>query len=265
MKSQQRRLKRAEAHRGYILLITLVFLAILMSIGIHFFSRMVDHTKTTGGNRNITQAALLAESAMNLTMGTFLTGNGADLGVDIPASMDNQAALLGVLNGIPNMYYVTDTDIGLVEINRTASDLLQIIANGESRNSLPNPLASQRLVTNGFTPLTTLRINDLFGPGAAFRPTLYTLDAATGLLQTSNNTWNTEPAVEKAAAWLEVSQNAVNASGVDIYVQAVADVDGSKSYVQRHIGSYIPSTELGRISLLTESSNVDRRRAVDRF
>lgn len=258
-----------KGHQGYVLLITLLFTTIMIAAGIHFFTRTVEHTKNSGSMRDSTQASLLVESAMNLAMGQYVSSENRALR-GIHAAKEGQATLLAFINDIPNMYYITDTDNAVVEINQASPNILQLVANGESRKINFNPTNSQRLTTSAGSPLTGLRVNDLFDPANAFKPTLYTLNAGTGLLQVSANTWDAESAVDKAAVWFELVQNSFDANTIDVYVEAVVEVDGAMSYLQRRVWSYSPiagNTTMENLgcALLCESSTGDNRREVDKY
>jgi hypothetical protein len=241
--------------QGYILLIVIIFLAILLSAGAHFFLRSTEHTKESGGIRDMTESVLLAESAMNYAMGQYMSGTIDDSAEKIPNFMDSQADLASILTATGSLFYITDTSTA-DEIEQTAPSLLQIVANGEASNVAATNLTSARLETSAVNPLVTLRINDLFDGAATFRPLLYTINSATGLLTPSMAvSWSSLDATVKAAVWFEVIQNPNNSSSVDVYVQAVAEVDGAKSYIQRTLVGYDPTWELGDdISAVSESS-----------
>ena len=261
---------------GYVLLVVLVFLAILLSAGVHFYNRSTEHTKDSGGMRDVTESMILAESALYRGMGFYLSGNYDDAAVSIPNNMNSQVDMEGVLNNVPSMYYVTNTDVAGSEIDQDQPSILQLIANGEANNVAPAVLGSQRITTSGAAPLTPLRIDDLFNNAGGFRPELYVINPGDGLLiPSAAQTWSDEGAVSKAAVWFEVVQNTAMASSVDVYVQAVAEVDGSKSYLQRVLIGYDPSWMLGEeLAALSESSlsaiseggvsGIDRMRSVDR-
>ena len=83
--------------RGYILLLVLIFIAILMGMGAHFFLRATDHTRESGSMRDMTESMLLAESAMNLVMGRYFVtaGGSSDYGrsINLTNNRDNQVGL----------------------------------------------------------------------------------------------------------------------------------------------------------------------------
>lgn len=257
---------------GYVLLVVLVFLAILLSAGAHFYIRSTEHAKDSGGIRDITESMILAESALYRAMGFYLSGNYDDAGIAIPNNMNNQADMDDVLGNIPSLFYVTNTDTALDEVDQTDPSILQMVANGEAANIAYDQRTTQRLVTSAADPLTQLRINDLFNNGAGFRPELYVINPADGLLALSAALdWESEPSPVKAAVWFEVVENPAVADAVNIYVQAVAEVDGSKSYLQRVMIGYDPSFLLGEeLAALSESSTpaeaggIDRMRSADR-
>lgn len=270
-KMQQINLKSGPAQRGYILLIVALFLSVLMVASAQFFLKTTDHTTGSGMIRDSTQSVLLAESAMNMVMGQFISGDdngsGAEAAKNFSAYLGNQVALSNMWADadpyLRNMYYVTNTN-DASEINITMPSILQAIANGESNAVNLAPAGSHRITTLGVA-LPPMRMNDLFDASGAsiFSPSLFVLDAA-GLLKKSNHSsWNAETSPVKAAGWLEATENPANVQVVDIFVQAMADVDGAKSYLQRHLGSYVPSARLGNIELIVEASNVNRMRGVD--
>lgn len=268
----QKQLKKFPSRqKGYILLIVIIFLAILLAAGAHFFLRSTDHTKDSGGIRDLTESLLLAESAMHMGMGQFLSGPFDNAASNLPNNMSSQAGVAGIQAVIPSLYYITDTTT-LAEIEFTSPRLLQIVADGEANNVANVALGSARLTMDPDTPLTRLRINDLFDPGANFRPLLFTLDPVTGLLTSSMAvSWDGLNATEKAAVWFEAIR--VSDDAVNIYVQAVAEIDGAKSYVQRTLVGYDPSDFLGEdIAAISEASlpaedvdgAIDRLRAEDK-
>lgn len=89
-----------------------------------------------------------------------------------------------------------------------------------------------------------------------------------GLLVTSAyGSWDAQKAGNDynqtiAAAWAEITQNPANSNAMDLWVQAVAQVGWSKSYLQRYIGTYYPPARGGGLSdigVLIEAANFDRR------
>ncbi len=258
--------------RGYILLVVLLFLAMLLTAGAHFFLKSTEHTKETGGVRDMTESLLLAESAINFVLGQYWSGAGGDFNEteNLAAFMNDQANLADILSDIPNLFYITDTGAA-GELNQVKANLLQIVADGEANNVNPTSLSSARLETSTASPLTRLRINDLFDPSANFRPKLFVLNATTGLLTPSVAlNWNAEVSPVKVAVWFEAIQSPLAASSAEIYVQAVAEVDGARSYVQRVLDGFDSGNTLGSsVSALVGSSTtattggIDRRRSVD--
>lgn len=249
-----------DRQRGYILLLVLIFIAILMGMGAHFFLRATDHTRESGSMRDMTESMLLAESAMNLVMGRYYVSTGGGdsdymQSVNLTTNRDNRAGLAAIQADIAYAYYITNTDSAVSELDQVQPALLQMVANGEAANVAATPLAEPRLVTAAAAPLTRLRINDLF-INAAFRPKLFALNPATGLLQerAAPSTWSSETATEKVAVWVELVLNPVDATIVDIFVEAVAEVDGVKSYVQRFLDQSQSTTNPEGIPLFTESS-----------
>ena len=261
--------KVIKSQRGYVLLVVLVFLAILLSAGAHFYINSTEHAKQAGGIRDITESVLFAESAMYRGVGDFLFGADDDAASALPNFLNEPDNFLNVVKNVTPLFYLTDISTADTELDQTAPSLLQIVANGEAALVDETVLTSQRITTNAGS-LTQLRINDLFHATSEFRPNLYVIDQATGLLVNSAAAdWDSEEAISKAAVWYEVI--AAGDSAVDIYVQAVAQVDGRKSYMQRIMVTYEPSYYLGEdlgalngASTAAESGGIDRLRGVDR-
>lgn len=257
------------SQRGYVLLVVLVFLAILLSAGAHFYINSTEHAKQAGGIRDITESVLFAESAMYRGVGDFLFSEDDDTASALPNFLNEADNFLNVVNNVPPLFYITDTSTADTELDQTSPSLLQIVANGEAALVDATEITDQRIETNAGS-LTQLRINDLFHATSEFRPNLYVIDQVTGLLVDSGATdWDSEEAVSKAAVWYEVT--AASNAAVDVYVQAVAEVDGRKSYMQRIMVTYEPSymlgSELGALngsSTAAETGGIDRLRGVDR-
>ena len=258
--------------QGYILLIVILFLALLLAAGAHFFLKATEHTKETGGVRDMTESLLLAESAINITLGQYWNGMGGDFTEteNLASFMNDQTNLADILSDVPNLFYVTDTGVA-GELNQVRANLLQIVADGEANNVNPTALASSRLETSVATPLVRLRINDLFDPAANFRPRLFVVNTATGLITNSAAlNWDAETSPVKVAVWFEAIQSPLASDSAEIYVQAVAEVDGARSYVQRVLDGFDSGNTLGSsVSAVVGSSTeaasggIDRMRSVD--
>jgi len=147
------------------------------------------------------------------------------------------------------MFYVSTG----AALDQTAPSLLQKIADGEASNAAAVVYALPR-ISNA---TATVRVNSLF-IGAATRPMLYTLNNNGLLIDSVAANWNAETNTSKAAAWIEVTQDPVQADAIDLYVQAVAEVGSAHTYLQRYIGTYFASVTIGSISVLAEASNILR-------
>jgi len=271
-KMKQINLKKGSRQKGYILLIVALFLSVLMVASTQFFLKTTDHTTSSGMTRNSIQSVLVAESAMNLVMGRFMSGDASEDAKNSSAYIGNQVDLANMLSDsdLANMYYVTNTEIAN-EINITSPRILQAIANGEASAVALSAVGSQRITTSVDDPLVRMRVNDLFDTGGAstFRPSLFILNAAGLLINSPQTSWNAETSPVKAAGWLELIINPGNAQVVDVFIQAMADVDGAKSYLQRYLGFYgaggLDLSLLNEASeIVSDANSLDRRRAIDR-
>jgi len=230
-------IKIQKKQKGYIVLITIMLLATLLTTSLSFFERSANNMQMTGYNRDSAESLLLAESAMNSLLGQFST---RDLDVDL---LIDSSETVNPLVPMPlPLYYMFFTSAGLLITEPTPS-ILQRVANGEARG-MGNMLASN------IVPIANnnLQISDLFVDINA-RPVVFTL-AANNLLQTNNGilnaaAWNNAVANNNqiAAVWLEIVQNPTLLGTLQVYIGSVAIVGNSKSYVQRLIGSV--GTDLG--------------------
>lgn len=225
-------------NQGYILLLVLLFITILMVAGGYFFIRMTSHTQASGEMRDIMRSSQLAEAGLNLVLGQYLdtqTGNSGAVTSLATFNVDSDmASIVGITNAIPNLYYITDTNAGFI-INQRTPTILQRVANGEAANATSTILNSPQIVTSEANPLSMLRVNDLFIVNSTTRPRLFKLNAAGLLTPSAKTSWNAEDASAKIAVWFEAIQNPQFNEAVDVYIQAVAEVDGVKSYVQRYV------------------------------
>lgn len=221
---------------GFVLPFALVLLVVLIMLSAGFFNRSADSAVFSGTTRDSGQAMLLAESALNRLMGQFLSGknvdgqnntDSADAG-SIRTSISSPPATLSV----KYVFYRSSA----TAIDQTSPGILQRVADGEARNSGAS-LSSQK-VANG---TARLKINDLFVNSGTMRPMLYVRDG-NGLSGSVATSWDAETATEKVAVWIELTLNPTHNDWLDIYVQAAAQVGGSKAYVQRYIGSFQPPT-----------------------
>ncbi len=252
MKSINRQLGLSwRRQQGNVLVVTALFMLVLMGASTHFYYRATASTTLAGSARDNAESLLLAESALNMMLGRFSSGLDSDgdgttdkiEGGVIQQNMTNPAGLL-----MPYMYYVTAG----AGIDQTQPSLLQRVADGESLGSVVGGLAGQDVSSAS----NVLRVNALFGAG--FSPQLYTLNNNSLLIDSAAADWDSETNASKAAAWFELAQNPNDSAALDLYVQAVAAVGDSKSYVQRYVGTYYANIAIGSIAILAEASNLNR-------
>jgi len=228
---------------GYIVIMTIILLTVLLTTSISFFQRSANNMQMTGYNRDSAESLLLAESAMNSLMGRYMT---QDIDLDNPGVPDMSENITNVAAPpIPYIYYIAAA--GVIAQNPA---ILQRVANGEAQN-ISNPLVSN-MVPAG---VNNLSIGDLFAPGAA-RPIVFTF-AANNLLQpepvADSTAWDNAVLNNNqiAAAWFEAVQDPNIIGSLQVYIQSVAIVGNSKSYVQRLFG-YIDTT-VGSLSTLNQN------------
>jgi len=243
-----------------------MFLFILTSASVNFLDRTTQSTQMSSAVRDNAQSMLLAESALEYVRGQFVNqllntdattrvatcedanSNTSDLceATDIQANKSDPRAKL-----FSYMYYLTAGN----DISQTTPQILQLVSNGEAANTTPATLGSQNIAYDANNP-QRVRITDLFA--ASFKPLLF-VSNANGMVTTSAAAnWTAESNPSKAAVWFELTENSSNSDAVDIYVQAAAQVDSAKSYIQRYVGSFGTSSVLGNVSILSEASNIDR-------
>ncbi|HLY96315.1 MAG TPA: hypothetical protein VKO66_03800 [Sideroxyarcus sp.] len=258
---------------GYILPFVLILLVMLMAGSASFFYRSAQGTQLSGAVRDYDQARLLAESSLNLVLGRITNFSATAPVVStsaavIPCIAAASAPAVNDLNcnGVPDAneakpasftptlplavgYEYFLTNAAGAGITETSAGILQRVANGEARNS-GNALADQSVSTK----ISALRVNDLF-INAKLRPLLLT-QSRNGLVFSSNS-WDKEPAAEKAAVWLEVSRDPdpAHASWYSLYLCSAAQVSNAKSYIQRYIGAYTDQLGAQVIAPLSEASN----------
>lgn len=242
----------AAGQQGYILFLVLVLLIALMVGAMSFFRRANDITQLSGASRDYDLAMVQAESGGNWVLGRFtnIKDTAAFVGIGCAAaSMPgdlNCDGTLDTVQGRPSsftpalpltlgyQFYQIDT-AGVTAIsNNNAPRIVQMVADGEARNSGGNLGGVQTVLTT----TTRLRVNDLF-VSASVRPILLVKDA-NGLMRRSNNDWDTEIAAEKMAIWVEITRNPdPNKTGYfDLYLSVASKVGNSKAYLQRYLGSY---------------------------
>lgn len=258
---------------GYILPFVLILLVMLMVGSASFFYRSAQGTQLSGAVRDYDQARLLAESSLNLVLGRITNFSATAPVINtsaavIPCIAAASAPAVNDLNcnGVPDAneakpasftptlplpvgYEYFRTNAAGAGITEKTPGTLQRVANGEARNS-GSALADQSVPTG----INALRINDLF-VNANVRPLLLT-QSRNGLVF-SSNTWDKEPAAEKAAVWLEVSQDPdpAHASWFSLYLCSAAQVSNAKSYIQRYVGAYTDQLGAQVIAPLSEASN----------
>ncbi|MFQ5470770.1 MAG: hypothetical protein ACE5EH_10765 [Gammaproteobacteria bacterium] len=249
---QTNKLSHCKKQSGYILLLVTMFLFILMGTSAQFMNRVSDGTKLSSMVSDNSESLLLAESAMNMLMGKFANTLDSDNDAipdnqeagNIQSNLTNPNAFL-----MPYMYYVT-TGAG---IDQNAASLLQKVADGEASGATVEKLTQQQVASN----VNLLRVNALFISNTV-KPKLYTQNNNGLLIDSTAADWANESGTAKAASWIELIENPNVANALDIYVQSVAQVGISKSYVQRYVGSYFPVTTIGTIAVLAEASNINR-------
>lgn len=248
---------------GYIILFAAVFLLILGIAASQLFSRSSESTLMSGAVRDQDKALLLAESALEHLRIRFATKRldsdptirTADC-IDINGNTQDacEAALLQKHMDSPDgylfnyMYYVSNSS-GL-DVNQPS--VLQKLADGEATNVSESTLSSQK-ITNS---TQRLRISDLFSN--TFKPILYTLNDNGRVIPSTASDWHSESNENKAAVWVEVTQNPYDSQSVDLFVQSAAQVAKAKRYLQRYVGSYNSTAMLGFVSALSEASNINR-------
>ncbi len=256
---------------GYILLFVLILLVMVMVGSASFFYRSAQGAQLSGATRDYDQARLLAESSLNLVLGRITNFSGTSpvvstsatvipciAAASAPAANDlncngaadaNEAKPASFTPALPlpvgyEFFLANAAGAGITE---SGPGILQRVANGEARNQA-NALADQSVLTN----INALRINNLF-ISANVRPLLLT-QSSNGLTF-SGNTWNKEPAAEKAAVWLEVSQDPAHSTWYNLYICSAAQVINAKAYIQRFIGAYTDQLGAQVVAPLSEASN----------
>lgn len=252
--------------KGYILPFVLILLVALMVGSMSFFNRATDSTQLSMASRDYDQAMLLAESGANWVLGRFTNGStttytgigcaAASMPGDLNCdnTLDNGQGRPGSFTptlplALGYEFYLVDA-AGSALSNNKAPGILQMVANGEARNSGGGLGGVQTVLST----TANLRVNDLF-VSASLRPILL-VQSATGLAG-STATWNAETAPEKVAVWLEVSRNPnpAYAGWFDLYLCSAAKVGNAKGYLQRYIGSYTDLLGNTVIAPISESAN----------
>ncbi len=208
--------------RGYVLILVVSLLAILAVSSSQYWSNVTRNVSALAHSGNKTSSLMLAEAALNRAAGMFVFGSDLD-----GNNAEDNAQLSFIVPAAPGLFYAFYMTDGNV-VSKQAPSLLQRVANGEAAGQAGN-VAAQAINEN----VIALQVQDLFGAG--YSPLLYVLNG--DQLQISNNDWNTERSNAKAAAWIELVQDPVEADQLNLYVQAMAQVGLSKSYVQKYVGA----------------------------
>jgi len=238
-------LKTVKSQRAYILIFSLILLALMLVASLSYFEQSSSSLQISGYNRDSSESLMLAESAMNLVYGNFVFDKDLDDDQIVdniaPLNIDNPTAE----NGIPVEYaYYISNGTG---IDQQLPSLLQRVANGEARNSGGTGNGHSFSASQN-----VLLIENLFTGSA--KPIVFELNSQ-GQLVPSTKSWATLSTThtKSAAGWLELVRNPQLEGTIQVYVQAVSKVGDSKSYVQRLIGAY-PTTLGINLGGLNESS-----------
>jgi hypothetical protein len=263
MKTYPRQNLNTRHQSGAILLVVIFILGVLIASAMQFFSVATDSTKISGAARDSIESMLFTESAMEMLRGSFINNLDRDgvIGVEdcdvsgvsldkCEASYVRKNIMAPQASLLSYMYYVSDD----TAIDQTGPSLLQKLADGEAAFDTSNgQLASQKISS----AVTMLRVNDLFNDD--FKPLLYTVNENGLLVNSVAANWDAETSTHKAAAWFEIALNPDDNAAIDLYVQAVSQVGGARSYLQRYAGTYFDNDTLGGlVSPLAESSNINR-------
>ncbi|MDH5545167.1 MAG: hypothetical protein OEZ43_06215 [Gammaproteobacteria bacterium] len=227
--------------QGFILIFVALILMALSLVSIRYFNGSIGAKKIAAYNRDAEESFMFAEGALNTVYGGFVYK--ADFNQD--GTIDKDAAInLDQPSPLPNpyMYFVSAEN----KIVQTIPSILQRIADGEARGR-------GNSVNGAIVPATatTLKIDDLFGD--TVRPILFTQDA-TGLQQVTGSTWaNLDNENARAATWIEIIRDTYQPNRLYLFVQSMAQVGDSRSYIQRYIGEYT-DTIGHQVSALTEAN-----------
>ena len=270
--------------RGITLILVLILLVIAVAASAFFNNSMVNSTRISGANRDNSASLLLAESAMETLRGRLLNEMDDDNGGESDTCDDScelheivleeyLASSTDVLTMLAEADYVYFAGDGTNGISETRPSVLQKVANGEAAMLGSGTRVTSQEVASS---MDEILCQDLFSGGT---PMLFTtgpgLDWAGSTTSNTNNllvasayaSWDAQKAGNDynqtiAAAWAEITQNPANLNAMDLWVQAIAQVGWSKSYLQRYIGTYYPPAGGGGltdIGVLIEAANFDRR------
>lgn len=245
---------------GFVVIFVCVFMSALLLVAAQFHRYSYQHMLNSGFTRTGFEAEILAESALNLMMGEFLSGR--DYFVNGIADIEEARSLVllqndpvqmdRLLDTLPYMMYIK-LNGALDEITLTQPQLLQSLANGAGQGSTQgNANYDRHYFYADNDQALVLDIADLFSDKR--RPVLLVQDQDTGLLRRSDvQHWGNESSDIKLAAWMELVRSSGAPEDVDIYVQVFAEVHGTRRYTQRHLLTVPANRYLGDMSLITES------------
>lgn len=208
---------------GYVLLTAVVLLAALTALSVQFMGRSTQSAQSASYDRDAAEALQLAESSMNWLYGQFTYGGDMNNDKLADSLLTNFDPTDMATVPFKYLYYVGDAKA----IKSTQPSILQLVADGESRNKGGSLKGAQLDPT-----ALTLRVDDLFNGNSA--PMLFS-EGANGLVVDVNSaSFEKSEEPRKAAVWIELV-NAADGS-ISFYAQGVAKVGNSTSYVQRYMG-----------------------------
>ena len=226
---------------GYIFILVIIFLGILMLSSLKFIENSTQSLRMSSMSRTADESLFLAEAAMNNVFGLF----SYDGDLDQDGVADNEYTINIQENNIdipwPYVFYRSDNQ----SIEQTHASLLQIVANNEARAQGQTYQGKHAIPLNARVNVASLYSDET-------RPLVFTR-SDNGLVA-SNTEWTQINNTQKAAVWVEVVKDEQNDQAYKLYVQAVAQSQHSKSYVQRYLGTF--SLTLGSLAALSEASLV---------
>ena len=235
-------LKSPKNQNAYILMLSIVLLLAMLIASLNFFEQSTDNIQISGYNRDSSESLLFAESAMNTLYGRFVF----DKDLDNDGKADNTEKLdIDNPGQLPlhYSYFITNGN----GIDQALPSMLQRIANGEARNNGSSGTNNTFSINQN-----EILVENLFTQTA--KPILFEFDAQNKLIISNKNWTDLSSGNSKtAAAWLELVRNPELAGTIQVYVQSIAKVGNSKSYVQRLIGTY-PNTLGIKLGGINESS-----------
>ena len=229
--------------RGYILILVLVLMAIMTIASLQYTARTTGSLKTISQTRDANQSLLIAESAMNTLYANFVYD--ADLNND--GTADNIASINRDTSpptvSIPYLFFLNvNNDIAAIR-----PGILQNIATSEASGSSNSGNAGP-----GLNPQQSILISNLYSNLTT--PVVFSQDS-NGTISRSNTNWSQlSSTTGKAISWLEAVEDADNAAQIKIYVQAVGEFQGTRSYVQRLAGSYSQTMSAPRSTIIESNT-----------